>query len=322
MATTAAVAAVVAVVSLAGAPAADAGPGHVVATYRLPPGYYTLQVGLSAVWAAKADESHYTQLYRINPTSHRMTRVAALPFPGGSMTIAFGSIWVSDYFGNGVWRVSPTGHVQARIRTGLQPEQMHAAFGSLWVSNHHGASLTRINPVSDTVRATVQVGEPGTFRSGPQDVTDDGVNVYVGSSNLQALQSVDPSTDHVSTPASTNDAFCGPLAAIGGFIWSVDHCSGTTYQFSTDGAVQHTFSSTGSPASMTTRRDQLWIGDDTVTDPNTGVGSHAVLERRNPQSGALIRSVPIGGDASSLVAGFGDFWVYDATANTIRRIEV
>lgn len=322
LATAGCVSAVVAIGSLAGAPGAGARSGAVVATYRMAPGSYALQAGFRAMWAANVDEFHYTRIYRIDPTSHRMQHVASLPFPGGGMTIAFGSIWISDYFGNAVWRLAPNGYVQAEIGTGLQPQWMHAAFGSMWVSNHHDASLSRIDPVTNTVRDTVQVGEPDTFRNGPQDVTDDGTNVYVDSSNLQALQAVDPSTDHVSTPASTDDQFCGPIAAVGGFVWSPDGCTGTTYQFSTDGTVHQTFPSTGVPLSLTTRRGQLWIGDDTVGDPNTGRGSNAVLERRDPQTGALIRSVPIGGDASALAAGFGDLWVYDAIANTIRRIQV
>jgi hypothetical protein len=301
---------------------AGAQPGPVVATYRLAPGGYTVQAGPDAMWAIDADEFHDAKLYRIDSASHAMKLVASLPFPAGSMTLGFGSEWVSDYYGNAVWRLAPNGRVQAEIGTGLQPEQMRAAFGSLWVSNHHGASLTRIDPTTDTVQATVQVGAPDTFRNGPQGVTDDGTRLFVGSSNLQALQSVDPATNTVTTPASLDDAFCGPLEAIAGFVWSVDHCTGTTYQLTPAGSVQQRIASTGVPSSVTTRAGELWIGDDTIVDPNTGQGSAAVLAERDPQTGALLRSVAIGGDAGELCSGFGDLWVYDSVANTIRRVHV
>ncbi len=308
--------------ALAGASPATARTEPVVATYTPPPGNYALQAGLRTMWTANVDEFHDAKVYRLDPSSRRMTLVASLPFPGGGMTIAFGSIWISDYFGNAVWRLAPNGHVQAKIATGLQPQWIHAAFGSLWVSDHHGAALSRINPRTDRVRDTVQVGAPDTFRNGPQDVTDDGTNVYVVSSNLQALQAVDPATDAVTTPATIDDQFCGPITAIAGFVWSVDPCTGTTYRLATDGTVQQAIASTGIPGSLATRRGTIWIGDDTTVDPDTGRSSHAVLEQRDPRTGALLRTVTIGGDAFALAAGFGDLWVYDANNNTIRRVHV
>jgi hypothetical protein len=320
--TAAATSVVLAAATMAGASTADARSTRVVGTYHPAPGSYQLRVGLHAVWAATVDEAHYSLIYRIDPVSHRMRRIASLPFPGGGMSLGFGSLWVSDYFENEVWRLSPDGHVEATIRVGLQPEWSHAAFGSMWVANHHGSSLSRIDPASDTVQDTIPAGAPDTFRSGPQDVTSDATHVFVGSSNQQVLQSVDPASDHVTTPPATDDVFCGSLAAIDGYVWSADECSSKTYQFSTDGTIHHSYRSTGFPASLTTHRGQLWIGDDTVADPNTGTGSHAVLERRDPSTGALLRRIVIGGDATGLVAGFGDLWVYDANANTIRRIRV
>jgi streptogramin lyase len=162
---------------LISSPAAAAKTRPVLATYQLAPGFYSMATGLHAVWALQTDEVHYAKLYRIDPQSHRMRLVARLPFPAGGLTVGFGSLWVSDYFGNAVWRVGPRGHVQARIATGTQPQWMHAAFGSLWVSNHHGASLTRIDPASDSVRDTVGAGAPDAFRDGPQAITDDGTNL-------------------------------------------------------------------------------------------------------------------------------------------------
>jgi hypothetical protein len=204
---------------------------------------------------------------------------------------------------------------------GLQPERIHAAFGSLWASNHHGASLSRIDPVTNTVVDTVPAGAPDTFRSGPQGMTDDGTNLYVGSSNLQALQAVAPSTDGVTTGPSTDDVFCGPITAAGGFVWSVDPCSGAFYRLGTDGSSQQTIPSAGVPGGITTRGAELWISDDQTFDPNTYQGSNAVLEQLDPVSGAVLRSVAIGGDATEVTSGYGDLWVYDANASTIRRIQ-
>jgi streptogramin lyase len=219
--------------------------------------------------------------------------------------------------------LSSNGQVQAQIAVGQQPQWLHAAFGSLWVSNHHGASLSRVDPATNSVAATADAGAPGVFRSGPQGMTDDGTNVYVVSSNQQSLQAVDPATNVTTTFGPIDDVGCGPLAAIDGVIWSVDACSGAFYQLSTDG-VEKEFvpSAAGAPGGITTRGDELWISDDTTSDPNTFQGSNAVLEQLDSISGDVLRTVPIGGDAVDVVSGFGDLWVYDSVANTIRRVHV
>jgi streptogramin lyase len=266
------------------------------------------------MWAVNADEFHDGRIYRIDPESNQITLVKKLSFPAGGMTAAFGSIWVSDYFGNAVWRLSTTGAILARVPTGLQPQAVHAAFGSMWSSDHHGASLTRINPATNTVLDTLPAGAPDTFRDGPQDFTSDGTRLYVGDSNLQSLQSVNPATDAVTTPASIPDAFCGPMAAIAGYVWSADACTGTTYQLRTDGSVQQVIKSDGFPASLTTMAGKVWIGDDRTTG--------AVLVERDPQTGAVVGKVRVGGDASSLTPGFGDLWLFDANSNVIRRVRV
>jgi hypothetical protein len=307
---------------LINSPVAGAKAGPVLATYKVTPGFYTLATGLNAVWALDGDEYHDAVLYRIDPQSHGMKLVTTLPFAGASLEVAFGSVWVSDYFGNEVWRLASNGHVQSEIGVGLQPQWLHAAFGSLWVSNHHGASVSRIDPTTNTVLDTVQIGAPDTFRSGPQDMTDDGTKLYAASSNLQSLQSVDPSNDVVSTGPSVDDAFCGPLAAAGGFIWSADGCTGAFYQLGTDGSEQQVIPSTGVPGGVTLLGNQLWISDDTTFDPDTFQGSDAVVQQLDPATGAVLRTVTIGGDATYVRSGFGDLWVWDANASTIRRVSV
>ncbi len=304
------------------APAANA-KSAVVATYKVTPGYYSLATGLGAVWVLDADEFHYGKLYRIDPVTHHMALAARLSFPAGGLAVAYGSVWVSDYFGNAVWRFSASGHVQAEIGVGLQPQWLHAAFGSLWSSNHHGASLSRIDPGTNSVVATVPAGAPGVFRSGPQDLTDDGTKLFVVSSNQQSLQSVDPTTNATTTFGGTADQGCGPLVAIDGFVWSADGCSGAFYQLAADnGSVHHVVPSTGVPGGVTTLGGQLWASNDTTFDPATFQGSDAVVERLDPVSGAVLRTVSLGGDATAVISGFTDLWVWDANASTIRRVHV
>ena len=115
---------------------AAARPSHIVssAPLPLPAGGYRLAAGLGAMWAVRADEFNSTLIFRIDPRTNVPVRVGELPFPAASFAIADGSLWISDYFGNAVWRVSPRGVVDARIATGLHPEAVYPAFGSVWVA--------------------------------------------------------------------------------------------------------------------------------------------------------------------------------------------
>jgi YVTN family beta-propeller protein len=309
---------------LVAAPSAGATSGPVVAKYKLAPGAYNLATGLDAVWAVNADEVHDAQLYRIDPRSHGMKLVTTLSFPAGGIAVAYGSIWVSDYFGNAVWRLDSNGQVQAEIGVGLQPQFLHAAFGSMWSSNHHDGSLTRIDPATNTVEDTIPVGAPDSFRDGPLQMTDDGTNLYVASADLTAIQLIDPTTDTVTTGPPVDDGFCGDLAAIGGYVWSADSvfCSDAFYRLGADGSELQSIPAAGATGGLTVLNGQLWVTDDTTFDPNTFTGSDAVAEQLDPATGAVLRTVPIGADASDVVGGFGDLWVYDSVAGTIRRVTV
>ena len=65
-----------------------------------------------------------------------------------------------------------------------------------------------------------------------------------------------------------------------------------------------------------------WIGTDQTVDPDTGQGSDAVLQGREPSTGALLRTIALGGDIRDVESGFGSLWVYDNDANTIKRVDL
>jgi streptogramin lyase len=313
-----------------GISSAAATPGAVV-HFRLPVSSRdTIARGLGAMWVARTDLFHNVIVWRIDPATNAVTRIAVLQFPGAQIDVGFGSLWITDYFGNAVWRLSPHGTVLARIPTGLQPYDLEMAFGSVWVANHHGHSLTRIDPATDTVIATDTAGDPTQFRDGPQAMTHGAHRLYVGSSNLDVLQSIDPSTDVTTTPSGpTDDAFCGnQLEYLAGYIWSADNCSNTLYQHSPNGAIvwRNVYGpTTGSDVPQvqdeTVLDGQLWVAVDQHFDEDTvtPIGG-GVVQERNPATGALLRTISVGGDISWVSPGFGSLWVFDALRHNVRRI--
>ncbi|MDQ6850288.1 MAG: hypothetical protein M3070_10055 [Actinomycetota bacterium] len=300
-----------------------------VVLFRMPAGGYDMQAGLGSMWIVRTDEFHDTLIYRVDPTTNAQHRVGHLKFAGGAhIAVGYGSLWITDYFGNAVWRVSAQGRVQAKIPTGLQPEAVHLAFGSVWVGNHHSHSVTRIDPRTDTVLATDSAGDPTQFRDGPQDITSDASRIYVGSSDLSVVQSIDPATNVTTTPAgATDDQFCGPLTVSGGSIWNSDRCTNTLYRISPVGVVQSRvtygppFASNGPQVLDETRFDgKLWVAVDESYNNDTSTGSQGVVEEREPHDGTLLGQVAVGGDVSRVRGGFGSLWTFEAGTSTVRRM--
>jgi hypothetical protein len=309
------------------ASAAAPSSSSVIATVRLPAGSYTARPGLGAMWALTNDEFTYSTLYRIDAVTNRVTETVPLGFPAADLTVGYGSVWVSDYYGSTLVRLSPSGRVQATIPVGLQPQYVHIAFGSVWTSDHHGHSVSRVDPASNRVISTARVGAD-MFRDGPQDFTDDGSYLYVESSNLPYLQRINPTTGTTRQLAVTGLVYGGDLIWVpgpaGGTLWNAltDPQSGTVMAldgYTVQGAVR---------VRVALAADEVlgglaYLGGLVYYGANTtGVTTHAVLRAVDRVSGARVLAVTVPGQVGTLRAGFGDLWVIDRTTSILRRVHV
>ncbi len=308
----------------AGPAAASAAPAglHVDAVLPLDQPV-NIAYGYGALWVLSGfEQESYGYLNRVDPRTNTVTARWRLPSTdGGGLAVGFGSVWVSEYDANDVVRVDPaTGAVQARIRVGLQPEDLHIAFGSVWSGDHHGQRVSRIDPATDRVVAQPVVGNRHAYRAGPQTLADDGHRLYVGVSVDQALYTVDPVTSRVSSVWRTpTDQFCGELVPVAGVVWSVDHCSNSLYRLDpATRAITALPYGTRGIESATVRRNLLWTAVDRDGADFTG----GVLQGLDPGSGAVRATFDVGGDASTVRSLLGDLWVLDGTNGTVARISV
>ena len=111
----------------------------------------------------------------------------------GSLTSAFGSVWLTDNVTGVVLRIDPrTRALRSRVRIGArQPFSVGAGGGALWLPDRDGAALQRIDPRSTTVTRHA-LRTPAGARFLPDDVAADGEHVWaVGARG--ALR-VDPAT--------------------------------------------------------------------------------------------------------------------------------
>jgi streptogramin lyase len=297
--------------------------GPVVARIAVPPDFYDLRVGLGEVWLLNDNESTYSTLREIDPRNNKILASHELNSSAGGFDVGAGAIWVAMYYDNTVERIDPSGHVVATIKVGLQPQYVHVAFGAVWVSNHHGRSVSRIDPSSNRVVATIPAGDQHTFRDGPQDITSDQRYIYVGASNGDLpLETIDPQTNTVvRTVSASPDQWCNDDAAIAGLVWSADSCTNALYHVdAATGHILESYTYTGEVLSLTILGGDVWVAFDGTYDPNSGTGSGGALQERNGSSGALLRTINVGGDADVVRAGFGDLWVVDNTNGFVERV--
>ena len=310
----------------AASPAAASPPGAVVASIYLPRDSYDLESGLGAMWALSNDDFHtfYSTLYRIDPGTNRVTERVHLGFPAPFLTTGYGSVWVTDYYASKLYRLSPAGQVRATIPTGLQPQWLHIAFGSVWVSNHTRALGDPLDPLTNGVIATVQVGAR-QFRSGPQDLTDNGHYLYVESSDLPYLQRIDPATDTVRNLTPTGLDYGSELRWVsgpaGGTLWNIAFpgAQADVYGYDILGTIRLRIR----PAAGTTLAlhalayldDVIWYAENTRGHPDS-----ATLRGVDRVTGALVQTIPVIGQVSTLHAGFWHLWAVDPITGIVQRI--
>lgn len=85
----------------------------------------------------------------IDPAKNRAGPPIGVGLEPRFVTVAFGSVWVSNHLDSTIARIDPAGKVPTGIPTEFGPQVMAEADGGLWVSSVHSDSVQRIDPESD-----------------------------------------------------------------------------------------------------------------------------------------------------------------------------
>jgi streptogramin lyase len=108
------------------------------------------------------------------------------------VTVAFDSVWVSNYLDSTITRIDPaTGDVVAEIDTEFGPQIMAVAAGGLWVSSVDTDAVQRIDP------ATNEPGPPITTEALPDGLLEHDGSLWVATDLGPILQRLDPATGDI-----------------------------------------------------------------------------------------------------------------------------
>jgi YVTN family beta-propeller protein len=173
-----------------------------------------LAVGAGAVWTSAnrfkwrgATARATGTVWRIDPSSGRVTARTKVPGGAGALLVADGAAWALSAGAPLVSRIDArTARVTDTVRVGRHPTGLAASDGAIWVTDSGDGTLRRIDPATRRVTATTYVGR-APFGVAADDhglwvaVLGDGVVARIDSATVRVTQRVRIGGDPVAIAA-------------------------------------------------------------------------------------------------------------------------
>jgi streptogramin lyase len=304
-------------------------------TAKVPMQPIQIAPGFGSMWAL-TDDGSKSALVRFSRTTGRRIHTLALgpptvgpTFDEGALALTSHAIWVAKYWENTVYEIDPSSYrIEQRIRVGVSPQSTAVGYGSVWVANTSSGSVTRINAANADITATIPIGFADTFNGGPVYLTTGQGGVWATVPSKHAVLEISPRSNQVvRTITTTAAALCGRPTLTGSSLWlNGGLCGGGVARIDLNSG--RTTFTRGFPtyyiSDLSARAGSVWIVDDLKVDPNTGVGSNAVLMRLDATTGRLQATYSLGRRDALFGPYFfgGQTWVGDFFNPDVRRLDL
>ncbi len=292
-------------------------PGRTPAVSTLEVGGATdVALGAGSVWVPGFDV-----VRRIDPARNAV--VATIPVAGTSdyrsVTVAFGSVWVSDTGTGQVTRIDPsTDRVVATIPVTGSPTTMAGGGGLLWVSvpnpTDPGGLLVPIDPATNTSGDPVAIRSSRAAPFASLIAVDD---VLFATWDDQ-LARIDPRTRAVTYVPGFGTGDAPVSVAEGTHEVFVLRRSGRIMVLSPDGTkTRGSTTRIASAQEIATSGKDLWV----ITQPSSRRPSE-LLRLDATTLRTVGRRIEVGPQAIGIAAGSGTTWVANYTDSTLTRIDL
>jgi len=235
-------------------------------------------------------------LFRIAPGAEGVADLHGVPSNAPPVGIAtgHGSIWVTTAFGE-----DSLFHFDLRAGQWAPPIRLSSglagvAFGldAVWVADKADNLVYRVDPVTDTVVATIPVGE------GPEAIAVGADAVWVANSVQGTVSRIDTTTDRVIATV----ALRGTPSAIAsgmGAVWVVSEAASLLMRIdpATNTVVETVLGT--APSSVVVSDAGVWVSE----------GVSGTVSRVDPQSLKRLRSLSVGGAADGIAVAGPFVWV-------------
>ena len=179
---------------------------------------------------------------------------------------------------------------------------------AVWVSNEPKNTVSRLDPKTNTVAATVQVGNR------PCSGLAAGFgSLWVPNCGDSTMSRVDLKTNQVTatikTPVANSE---GGIAAGAGSVWLMTDTKGTLSRFdpSTNTVVAEIYVASGSYG--------IAFGEDAVWVTST---EHSTVARVDPHTNLVAETIPVGKSPRFIAVGGGAVWTLNQGDGSVSRID-
>ncbi len=158
----------------------------------------SIGIGAGAVWAVTSEGAGVTskeynrRLSRFNAANGALEAVIDLPSRGASVIYDFGSVWITGYSGNALYRLDPNNNeIIATVSVNDRPRFLASGGGAIWVLTQGDGSVQRVDPATNSVTATI-----ATNAEGVGDIDVGGGSVWIATLTTP-LYRIDPGTNRL-----------------------------------------------------------------------------------------------------------------------------
>lgn len=146
----------------------------------------------NSLWVVTTSNGGKT-MARIGVDGCKLESEIQLPANGKSVVAAYGSIWVTGYIANALFRIDPASNAIVQTTPlGQRPRFATSGEDSVWVLNQGDGTVQRIDGHSGLVTATIEAGLDG----GGGDIASGGGSVWIVT-GTRTLAKVDPETNTI-----------------------------------------------------------------------------------------------------------------------------
>jgi YVTN family beta-propeller protein len=188
----------------------DPGTNTIVQTIRVGGAPVAVAAGAGAVWVVDAING---TVLRLDPTTTGRTTIRVGSGPS-DVAVGAGSVWVANRLDGTVSRLDPAsgksiGHA---IALRFKPARLAVGNGAVWVTGTLVDEIARIDPSSNSVSATIPVGD------GPTGIALGAGSVWVAESLAHAVVRLDPRSGAVLKTIGVG-ASPDSVAVANGSVW-------------------------------------------------------------------------------------------------------
>ena len=203
--------------------------------------------------------------------------------------------------------------VAHRYSLPTSPDWMATGFGSVWVINYQPSALYRIDPNTDTVLASIPLGDDACL-----GIVVSPASIWVPSCQTGELNEIDPSTDRVRNryPVGIGPDREGAFAYAAGSLWLSSNRPDTTRS-----VILRIDPATGRTVARITVRatsDVVVAGFGSVWAASSATDS---VFRLDPGHNAIIARIGVGPSPKFMAADRSALWIQNRRDGTVSRID-